>query len=465
MTCFTMSLANNMDRNVVSGVLPNLKRAFQVDDQLSGLIQTLSICGFLLFAPIFGYLGDRYNRNHVMAFGMLIWSSVIMVSSFIPEGSQHFWLLLLLRATVGIGEASFASNAPSIFADLFTKDNRSRILALFNLGISIGSGLGYWTGTTVNLATHSWRAAFRIAPCIGGAAAIVCALFNANPPHGEADIRGQISKSGHGIKPTSLKEDIIDIIMTKTFIWTTIGFTCQLFATGVMAFWGPSIIFYVVISSKGTANLSTIGSIFGLVLCISGIVGTMLGAEITRWAKKHGYQCADVILCAIASGASGICIYAVSILISYNMALTWAIIFVTFMFLCMVWTPILDIVLYTIIPARRSTAQAFQITISHLFGDAFSPYVIGAIADSITTSKDPVSQSYALRYAMMASPFLCIIGCGCFLIASFTLVHDQQVMISRIIHISKAYSDPERINKLSDTEVEKLPIIGYEPAK
>lgn len=34
---------------------------------------------------------------------------------------------------------------------------------------------------------------------------------------------------------------------------------------------------------------------------------------------------------------------------------------------------------YVVMPNRRSTAEAFQILISHAFGDAGSPYLIGVV--------------------------------------------------------------------------------------
>merc|ERR1719436_101959 len=38
--------------------------------------------------------------------------------------------------------------------------------------------------------------------------------------------------------------------------------------------------------------------------------------------------------------------------------------------------------LYIVIPPRRGVATATQILVSHMFGDAFSPYLIGALSDS-----------------------------------------------------------------------------------
>ncbi len=43
---------------------------------------------------------------------------------------------------------------------------------------------------------------------------------------------------------------------------------------------------------------------------------------------------------------------------------------------------------YIVIPTRRSTASAFQILVSHAFGDAGSPYLIGVV--SISSDPDAI---------------------------------------------------------------------------
>ena len=55
------------------------------------------------------------------------------------------------------------------------------------------------------------------------------------------------------------------------------------------------------------------------------------------------------------------------------------------------WAIVSDITLYIVIPTRRSFASATQILVSHAFGDAISPYLIGAIADWVKAyiSNDP----------------------------------------------------------------------------
>ncbi|CAG2066961.1 unnamed protein product, partial [Timema podura] len=36
----------------------------------------------MVFAPLFGYLGDRYSRKYIMAFGITLWSLTTLLGSF-----------------------------------------------------------------------------------------------------------------------------------------------------------------------------------------------------------------------------------------------------------------------------------------------------------------------------------------------------------------------------------------------
>ena len=49
--------------------------------------------------------------------------------------------------------------------------------------------------------------------------------------------------------------------------------------------------------------------------------------------------------------------------------------------LCLNWGPVAAITLYVIEPRRRSTAEAVSILVTHLFGDAASPYLVGVVSD------------------------------------------------------------------------------------
>lgn len=97
---FSINLLNYMDRYTIAGmqrkqcftktlyllgVLTDLQTHFSMNDAQAGLLQTVFIIFFMVFAPICGFLGDRYNRKMIMVIGLLIWVSAVLASSFIPR--------------------------------------------------------------------------------------------------------------------------------------------------------------------------------------------------------------------------------------------------------------------------------------------------------------------------------------------------------------------------------------------
>lgn len=121
-----------------SGVLSDIQDSFQIKDDQGGLLQTVFILSYMIFAPIFGYLGDRFSRKAIMAFGITLWGATTLLGSFM----NHFGWFIAFRALVGIGEASYSTIAPTILSDLFVRDLRSKMLAVFYFAIPVGSGLG-----------------------------------------------------------------------------------------------------------------------------------------------------------------------------------------------------------------------------------------------------------------------------------------------------------------------------------
>lgn len=51
---------------------------------------------------------------------------------------QYYWLFVLSRGLVGIGESSYSSISPTIIGDLFTNNSRTTMLSIFYLAIPLG---------------------------------------------------------------------------------------------------------------------------------------------------------------------------------------------------------------------------------------------------------------------------------------------------------------------------------------
>ncbi len=89
----------------------------------------------------------------------------------------------------------------------------------------------------------------------------------------------------------------------------------------------------------------------------------------------------DPILCAIGSLIVVPSLFSLILLTRVlHVAVLYVIIGISVTSMCMGWTLVSDMHIYTIYPNKRSMASALKIFICHVLGDAISPYILGAVS-------------------------------------------------------------------------------------
>ncbi|XP_072273398.1 protein spinster homolog 1 [Pyxicephalus adspersus] len=428
MILFYINLLNYMDRFTVAGVLPNIESAFQIKDSQSGLVQTVFIVSYMMLAPVFGYLGDRYNRKYIMCFGISFWSIVTLCSSFIPE--KYYPLFLLTRCLVGVGEASYSTIAPTIIADLFVSDKRSRMLSIFYFAIPVGCGLGYIVGSQVtSMASGDWHWALRVTPGLGVLAVLLLIFFVKEPPRGAVE-----RKSESALTHTSWGSDVKELLKNRSFMLSTFGFTTVAFVTGALALWAPTYlvrarsVLYKDQQQCDQPMCSYDDSfIFGGITVVTGLLGVAAGVEISKRYRKINRR-GDPIVCACGLLSSAPFLYLSLVFADTSLVATYIFIFIGETLLSLNWAIVADILLYVVVPTRRSTAEAMQIMVSHLLGDAGSPYLIGVISDAIQRGKPDsfLLKFRSLEYALMLCAFVGAIGGAFFLATALFIEKDRK---------------------------------------
>jgi MFS family permease len=413
-----VNLLNYMDRYSVAGVLDDIQHYYDINDKLAGLLSTAFIISYMLLSPVFGYLGDRYRRTLIMACGISGWSAVTLASSFIPQ--QHFWLFVVLRAVVGVGEASYSTIAPTIIADLFAKTTRTKVLCVFYFAIPVGSGLGYIAGALMARACGEWQWALRLTPGLGLVCALLLYLLVKEPVRGMSD-------HGSNLRTTSWCADLTYLLKHKSFMLSSAGFTCVAFVTGALALWAPEYMIKSIKVQHAEANKTKISLIFGGITCAAGFIGVGLGSFSASKLRSVTSK-ADPFVCAFGLLSSAPFLFLSLFLSRYNTTATWILIFVGETLLCLNWAIVTDILLYVVIPTRRSTAEAVQILMSHLLGDAGSPLIVGAISDAVKNSfrhEDDVAEYSSMQIALYMTCFVCAIGGGFFLLTALFIERDR----------------------------------------
>lgn len=445
-----INLLNYMDRFTLAGIitqLENVKRnGFHidghnepVDDTEAGLLQTAFIASYMILSPLFGYLGDRYTRKYIIFFGILLWSAFTLTGSF----SVDYWMLFVTRLFVGVGEASYATIAPTLIADLFPAEKRLRMLSIFYIAMPLGGALGYIVGSQVSALVNrfagqadSWRWALRVTPSLGVIAALLILLVVREPPRGHTD--GQ--RSSKGVKGKSgfvaYLMDVLYCLKNKTFVFSTLGFTTMTFSTGALAQWAPTFIkrvSYIVSNGMDEYSDTKASLLFGGITVVAGISGTVAGSELSKQLGKYTRK-AEAIVCATGMLLATPFLFLAIVVAQYRqLYVAWMFVFLAEFFLCLNWAPVAAMLLYTIVPARRSTAEAIQILISHLFGDAVSPTIVGGISDSVYSwigqyKGEKYGKAISMEFALFTTVFMCVLGGGAFLISTLTVERDRRAV-------------------------------------
>src|SRR4051794_36302360 len=132
-------------RNQLLVVFPDLHARFGLDDAEFGLLQTVFMLPHAAATLPFGWAGDRYDRRHVIAVGMVL-ASVAGAAGAI--GHSYGWLAAS-RACVGLGTAAVVPVANSILGEVFDGPLKASRMSLFNLGLFLGGVVGFAAGSAL----------------------------------------------------------------------------------------------------------------------------------------------------------------------------------------------------------------------------------------------------------------------------------------------------------------------------
>jgi len=351
-----LNLLNYIDRSVLFAVQPLVQAEFHLSNAQVGYLTSAFLGFFILAAPLTGPFADRYSRKLIIVVGAIFWSALTLLTAV----THNYWELLVRHTLVGVGEATFSTISPTFVADLFPEEKRGRILGIFYLAIPVGTALGYLLGGKLG-PQFGWRFPFYIAAAPGFVLALAVA-FLPEPERGRFD----------SVKETRERGTILGIARNPAFWTATLGMAAMTFSLGGVQVWMPTFLVRLRGYSLEAANYA-----FGIIVVFDGVVASLLGGwlgdRLLRRTKAAYY------LVSAASMALGVPVMVVA-LFTRGKAMLPAIAIAAF-FLLLNTSPLNAAVINSVGAHIRATAIAVEIFFIHILGDAFSPTMMGYMAD------------------------------------------------------------------------------------
>ena len=268
---------NFIDRSILGILVEPIKQDLGASDTMMGFLGGIAFATFYTFLGIpMARLADRGSRRNVLAVCLAIWSGATALCGL----AASFFQLLLARIGVAVGEAGGSPPSHSMISDMFPADKRATALAIYALGIPIGTMLGNLGGGWINEA-FDWRTAFMVVGLPGVVLALIVRLTLREPPRGLADgITVDTSEP-----PPPVREVFRHLWSRRSFRFLSIGAALHAFVGYGVGYWIPAMFNRSHGIGSGDMGLALFylgfASIAGTFL--GGYLGDKLGARDARW--------------------------------------------------------------------------------------------------------------------------------------------------------------------------------------
>ena len=357
-----INLFNYIDRYILAAVEPEIRKSFFLPDDpdamaKTGALATAFLVSYMVAAPFFGWLADRFSRWWIIGISVAVWSLASAGSGL----AATFSILLITRLFVGIGEAGYGPAAPTVISDHFPVSIRGRMLSFFYMAIPVGSALGYALGGAISARFGSWRFPFYLVAPPGLALGVLC-LFMREPRTQKSEFKNQKSKIA----------DYLSLFRNRSYVLNTLAMTAMTFVIGGISFWMPGYIF----EYRHQPDLARINLIFGGITVAAGFLATLLGGIAGDRLTKR-FPGAYFLV----SGAGMLCAFPCTVAFLFApFPLAWVFLFLSVFCLFFNTGPSNTALANVTHPSVRAIAFALNIFIIHALGDAISPPLIGWIA-------------------------------------------------------------------------------------
>jgi MFS family permease len=374
---------NFLDRQIVSILKIPIKAELGLSDTQLGLM------GGIAFASVYSTLAipvarfaDRRGRVRMIVIAVATWSLFTGLCGL----ATSFWQLFVARMGVGVGEAGGVAPSYALIAQHVAPQRRARALAIFFLGIPIGSALALFFGGWLAEAVD-WRVVFIVIGATGLPVAWLIARF---VPEAMADRTTE----------APFFEVLAELAAKPSFWLLSLGAASGSICGYGFGFWLPSFF-----SEQLGLSLTDIGAYYGSIVLVGGAAGIWLAGVVSDKLGAAGpaaYPAVPALAFLLSVPAYVIAISSASrgfawllFALAYALSLAWL-------------GPVTTAVQGLVEPGRRATASACFLLFVNLIGLGFGTFIFGFAADLLR----PSYGNEAMRTAILG-------GLGFYLVAAF----------------------------------------------
>lgn len=358
---------NFVDRTIVASIGQAIKADLKITDTQLGLL------GGLYFALLYTFLGlplarfaERWSRVNIISSAVLIWSGF---TALCGAAASYAWLAAF-RFGVGVGEAGLSPPAHSLISNRYPPERRASALAVYSLGVPIGTMIGAIVGGYL-AQRFSWRVAFLAAGAPGVVLAIAIRLWIREPVRESAPPTGglwdELRATAGVARQLFGRWPVLNMVLGITLV-SFAGYGGGQF---VQPYWTRTF----------GLNYAQVGLITGLIGGGSQIVGVLLGGYVSDRLARSGTPAWYGLVPAIGIACAYPFILMIYTASSWQSAAVWMLFPGALSYVYM--GPTYGVVQNAVAPAQRATATAVLFFFLNLVALGGGPPLTGWVIDHL----------------------------------------------------------------------------------
>jgi len=300
-----------LDRVNMSIAGVQIGRDFNIDHAHLGWVFSAFLVGYASCQIPGGILARRFGPRRMLALSFAWWALFIILTALVPSGVRGALLLLVLvRFSLGAGEAVIYPAASQFVERWFPTNERGMANGIIFGGVGLGSGLTPPVLAAVIL-HFGWRSSFWLCALIGVTAGTVWYLAARDTPEQHSLVstaelehiaRGRGQQSKLDTKPGAPWGKIFSSkeVLALVLSYFTYGYVAWIFFS-----W-----FYIYLAEVRGLNLKT-SAVYTMMPFLAMTVGCLVGGAASDWlARRYRARVGRSFLPAFALGCTAILLLA-----------------------------------------------------------------------------------------------------------------------------------------------------------
>ena len=282
---------NYCDRQAVFAMFPVLKTDLHLTDTQLGLTGSIFLWVYGIGCPLAGQIADRLSKRMLVVCSLAVWSLVTIGTGF----ANSAFMLLTLRAAMGVSESLYMPAASALTANAHPPDKRSRAIAVLTTAQIIGTVGGAWFGGWM-AQRGQWREAFLFLGAVGLIYAGPYFLFLRGV---REDAQVETMKSSGGLA-------LLPLLRVPTYLVLCLAFPIFVFGLWLLYGWLPTFLHDKFVLDLADAAFTATAYLQGATL-IGMLGGGVLADRLYRrtTAARLWLLAASLTLCAPCLHALG----------------------------------------------------------------------------------------------------------------------------------------------------------------